>query len=71
MEPKGALDKINSEDHVNEIISRDEESAVKDSSALQTAEDLILQMPASDERRNQWLKKYGVSAEAKKLKQTN
>lgn len=64
------MDKINSEDHVNEIISRDEETPLKeDSRALQIAEDLILQLPPSHEGRNKWLKSYGQSEEAGKLQQ--
>jgi hypothetical protein len=70
MKAKGTLDKINSEDHVNEIISRDEEAPMKtDTSALQMAEDLIRQLPPSHEGRNEWLRNYGHSDEARKLKQ--
>ena len=68
MKAKGTLDKINSEDRVNEIISRDEESPIKQSSpALQMAEDLIRQLPPSHEGRNEWLKNYGESEEARRL----
>lgn len=71
MKAGGTLDKINSEDHVNEIISRDEEASVKgdSSAALQIAEDLIRQLPPSHEGRNEWLRKYGSSEEAVKLQQ--
>lgn len=70
MKAKGTLDKINSEDSVNEIISRDEEASVKSNSpALQIAEDLIRQLPVSHEGRNEWLKNYGQSEEARKLQQ--
>jgi hypothetical protein len=70
MEPRKTLDKINSEDHVNEIISRDEENPVKGSSpALQMAEELILQLPAGHEGRNRWLKTYGQSEEARNLQE--
>lgn len=70
MKAGGTLDKINSEDHVNEIISRDEEAVKGDSSAaLQIAEDLIRQLPQSHEGRNEWLRKYGSSEEAVKLQQ--
>lgn len=70
MKAKGTLDKINSEDRVNEIISRDEEASVKGSSpALHIAEDLIRQLPPSHEGRNEWLKNYGESDEARRLQQ--
>jgi hypothetical protein len=35
---------------------------------MQLAEDLILQLPASVEGREEWLTRYGQSAEAKQLK---
>lgn len=63
------LDEINSEEHVNEIISRDEENAKEESPALQMAEDLILQLPPDHEGRNRWLTSYGNSHEAKALQQ--
>lgn len=63
------LDEINSEDHVNEIISRDEENVKEESPALQMAEDLILQLPPDHEGRNRWLNSYGNSREAKALQQ--
>jgi hypothetical protein len=69
MKPSKTLDKINSEDHVNEIISRDEENHVNENApALQMAEELILQLPPAHEGRNRWLKTYGQSEEAKTLK---
>jgi hypothetical protein len=69
MNPRKTLDKINSEEKANTIISRDEESAVMDTSAaLQMAEDLILRLPAGAEGRDEWLSRFGQSAEAKNLK---
>jgi hypothetical protein len=70
METKGTLQNINSESHVNETISRDEENSSRDNAtlALQMAEDLILQLPSSHEGRRQWLKLFGRSDEAKGLR---
>ena len=69
MEDESTLDRINREDHVNETISRDEESPVKeDNPAMQQAEDLILQLPTSHRGRRDWLSKYGRSEEARKLR---
>lgn len=68
MERSNTLDSINSEDRVNDIISRDEEAPLTDSgSALRMAEDLILQLPSAHEGRRQWLMQFGQSAEAKAL----
>lgn len=70
MKPTNSLDQINSEEKVNSIISRDEESTVKDTSlALETAEELILKLPKEHEGRENWLMRFGHSAEAKNLQQ--
>ena len=72
METEGTLKNINSESHVNETISRDEESGIGSTTvALQMAEDLILQLPSSHEGRREWLKQFGLSDEAKALRQIN
>lgn len=69
MKPKTTLERINSEEHVNEIISRDEENPVEGGSpALKIAEDLILQLPPSHEGRNRWLERFGESEEAMRLR---
>ena len=69
METEGTLGDINSETHVNETISRDEENPAQNTTlALQMAEDLILQLPPSHEGRRQWLRLFGQSAEAKALR---
>jgi hypothetical protein len=66
---KTTLSEINSEYNINEIISRDEETAPADMPmAVLAAEDLILQLPAEHEGRRQWLLKYGHSQEAQRLK---
>ena len=68
MKRETTLEKINSEEHVNEIISRDEENTAGESlPALQLAEELILQLPPDHPGRNRWLTSYGKSDEAKKL----
>ena len=70
MKPTNSLDQINSEEKVNSIISRDEESTVKDTSAaLEMAEELILSLPKEHEGREKWLTLFGHSAEAKNLQQ--
>ena len=70
MKPESTLDKINSEDRVNDTISRDEETPLNDAtSALGMAEDLILQLPQSHEGRREWLRQFGQSAEAKNLRE--
>lgn len=69
MKDKNILDQINSEDKVNSIISRDEESSVSDTSqAFEMAEDLILQLPEEHEGRRNWLTRFGRSAAAKNLR---
>jgi hypothetical protein len=69
MNKKNTLDAINSDDHVNETISRDEDRPLTDSSvALQMAEDLILQLPESHGGRTEWLRRFGHSDAAKALK---
>jgi hypothetical protein len=69
MKNRSSLDQINKAENVNQAISRDEEGeAINYSEAMQLAEDLILQLPASIEGRAEWLKRYGQSAEAKQLK---
>lgn len=69
MNKKDTLDTINSDDHVNETISRDEDRPLTDSSvALQMAEDLILQLPESHGGRTEWLRRFGHSDAAKALK---
>ena len=69
MKEKNVLDEINREDNVNAIISRDEESAVSDTSqALEMAEELILQLPEDHEGRRTWLTRFGRSAAAKNLR---
>jgi hypothetical protein len=69
MKNRNTLDQINKAENVNQAISRDEEGdAINYSEAMQLAEDLILQLPASVEGREEWLTRYGQSAEAKQLK---
>ena len=63
------LEEINGEKSINDAISRDEETEQSDLSAgIHSAEELILQIPPTNQLRNEWLIKYGRSAEAKQLK---
>ena len=68
MENEETLRDINNEAHVNETISRDEERAGDTVLGLRMAEDLILSLPSTHEGRNQWLKLFGESDQARALR---